>query len=636
MQNSELLANCCRILCEMRSKLFRIGALVAISLCGTNMTRAADPQPYGMDWASTDNGNIDDTLRATSELEALRVAAPVSPFGLIARARGDVDRLRTVLDSFGYYQARVTISIEGRGLNDGGLGDDLTGFPKDRKARVSVKVDLNDLYRLRRIEIDGEVPKSAQEVLALKTGAPAVAANVLEAGNRLLNHLQELGFAFAKVDPPVAYEDKTEPVLDVSFHVETGPRARISDIRIEGLKRLHEKLVRGRIALHKGQPFSPSAIERARRDLLNLGPIGSISVQLATQVDASGEVPVTFQVRERPRHAVTINAAYSSDLGGSGGVSWTDRNVFGNAEQLALSARAINFGGGTATTGVGYDTSAKFTQPDFLRRDQSLQVTLSAIKQSLQAYDQTAHTGSLTLTRKLSSVWAASVSVTASDEQILQDGKSHNYSLIGLPVVLSYDSTHLSSPLDDPLHGARATISVAPTEALGRPNAIFIISQIKAATYLDIGKLLSSSPGRSVLALRGFAGIAQGAGALSLPPDQRFYAGGSETIRGYRYQAVGPTFPDTGYPTGGTAIAAGSAEFRQRYGRNLGAAIFIDGGQASASLKLVPNEIRVGVGAGIRYYTPIGPIRLDFAVPTRRYSKHTDRFEIYIGLGQAF
>jgi len=68
----------------------------------------------------------------------------------------------------------------------------------------------------------------------------------------------------------------------------------------------------------------------------------------------------------------------------------------------------------------------------------------------------------------------------------------------------------------------------------------------------------------------------------------------------------------------------------------LGAAIFIDGGQASASLKLVPNEIRVGVGAGIRYYTPIGPIRLDFAVPTRRYSKHTDRFEIYIGLGQAF
>ncbi len=620
----------------MRSKIFKMGVLLAITLIGIHSARAADPQPYGMDWASTGDGNIDDTLKATSELEALRGTAPVSPFGLIARARGDVDRLRTVLDSFGYYEARVTISIEDRGLNDGGLGDELTAFPKERKARVSVKIDLNDLYRLRRIEIDGDVPQSAQGVLQLTSGAPAVAANVLEAGNRLLNHLQELGFAFAKVDPPIAYEDPTEPILDLRFHVETGPRASISDIRIEGLKRLHEKVVRERIALRKGQTFSPSAIERARRDLLNLGPIGSINVQLATQVDELGRVPVTFQVRERPRHAVTVNAAYSNDLGGSAGVSWTDRNVLGNAEQLALSARAINFAGGTATTGVGYDTSAKFTRPDFLRRDQSLQVTLGAIKQTLQAYNQTARTGSLTLTRKLSSVWTASVNVTAADEQILQDGKNHNYSLLGFPLVLTYDSTHLSSPLDDPLHGARATFSVAPTQARGRPNATFIISQIKAATYFDIGKFLSSNPGRSVLALRGFAGVAQGAGALSLPPDQRFYAGGSETIRGYRYQAVGPTFPDSGYPTGGTAITAGSAEFRQRYSRSWGAAVFIDGGQASASLKLVPNEIRVGVGAGIRYYTPIGPIRVDLALPTRHYSKHTDSFEIYIGLGQAF
>jgi translocation and assembly module TamA len=83
-------------------------------------------------------------------------------------------------------------------------------------------------------------------------------------------------------------------------------------------------------------------------------------------------VPVTFKVRERLRHAIAVSAAYSSDLGGSGGVTWTDRNVFGNAEQLTLAAKVINLGGGSSTTGIGYDTSAKLLLPDFGRRDQSL------------------------------------------------------------------------------------------------------------------------------------------------------------------------------------------------------------------------------------------------------------------------
>jgi len=87
-------------------------------------------------------------------------------------------------------------------------------------------------------------------------------------------------------------------------------------------------------------------------------------------------------------------------------VTWSDRNVFGSAQQLTLAASIINVGG-SDSTGVGYDTSAKYLIPDFGRRDQSLQFAVGAIKQSLQAYDQTARTTSVTLTRKLSSVWTA-------------------------------------------------------------------------------------------------------------------------------------------------------------------------------------------------------------------------------------
>jgi translocation and assembly module TamA len=665
----------------MRSSIPGIFAVVVITLCVTSMVRAADPQAYRVDIASTGDGSMDGTLRATSELISLKGTAPVSPFGLIARARGEVDRLKTVLESYGYYQSTVTIKIEGLGLNSGGLADALNALPKDRDARVDISFELGPLYHLRTVTVDGMIPESAAGAFSLKSGTPAVAADVLAAGSRLESTLQEQGYAFAKVDPPVAYEDQTLPVLDVTFRVDAGARVTIGEIRLEGLQRVHEKLVRHRLTLHSGQQYSSSAIEAARHDLLAMAPFAAISVKVGTAVDSTGGVPITFVFRERLRHAVTLNAAYSSDLGGSGGVTWSDRNVFGNAEQLNIAATVLDLGG-HSTTGVGYDTTAKFIIPDFGHRDQSLQFALGAIKQSLQAYDQKAITSGVTLTRKLSSVWSASVGVSTADEQIMQDGNActralpsganetiqlgnttlpagetctgisaaeeqilqasntYNYTLVALPLSLSYDSTHLASPLDDPLHGMRDSLSVTPTLSLGHPSATFIITQVKLAAYFDLNNLGFFDPGRSVLAMRALVGIAQGAGEFSLPPDQRFYGGGSGTIRGYPYQAVGPQFTTNGIPNGnpkgGTAIAAGSLEFRQRFGKNFGAAIFVDGGQVSDTLQADASDFFVGVGAGIRYYTPIGPIRLDVAFPTRRYSNDDVPFEIYIGLGQAF
>ncbi|HMK86054.1 MAG TPA: BamA/TamA family outer membrane protein, partial [Steroidobacteraceae bacterium] len=110
----------------------------------------------------------------------------------------------------------------------------------------------------------------------------------------------------------------------------------------------------------------------------------------------------------------------------------------------------------------------------------------------------------------------------------------------------------------------------------------------------------------------------------------------SSSIRGYPYQAVGPYFPGTNNPIGATTISAGAVEFRQRFGQSLGAAFFVDGGQVGNSFKLFPTQPFIGVGAGVRYYTPIGPIRLDVAVPLKRYDSDPQPFQIYIGLGQAF
>jgi translocation and assembly module TamA len=621
-----------------------LALVFAVTAVGS-LAHAADPQPYKVEVVSVGNSEIDSTLKATSDLVSLRSTAPVSPFGLIARARSDVDRLTTALQSFGYYQCAVAIRINAMMVNNPGLGDLVTALPKGTDAQVSIGFTLGPLYHLGRIDIDGEVPDGVRGSLGLSAGQPAVASAVLAGGARMQIAMQDQGYAFAAVDPPVAVENATEPLLDLNFHVVMGAKVNIGAIHFEGLQRMHEPLLRSRMRLRTGDRYSASTLERARRDLLALGVFSQVSLAVGTAVDDSGGVPITFKVRERLRHAISVNAAYSSDLGGSAGVSWTDRNVFGNADQLTLAASVIDLGG-SDTTGTGYDTSAKYLIPDFGRRDQSIQFAVGAIKQSLQAYDQTARTTSVTLIRKLSSIWTVSVGGATTDEQIIQEDAlgtmldTRFYTLFALPMNVVYDSTDLTSPLEEPRHGIRASLSLRPTLALGHPNSRFLISQVKVATYFDLSRLLPTDPGRTVIAVRGLAGLAQGAGEFSLPPDQRFYGGGSDTIRGYRYQSVGPQFPVTHEfpvltPIGGTAITAGGVELRQRMGGNFGAVAFVDAGQVSATLRAEPGEFRIGAGAGLRYYTPIGPIRLDVAVPIPRHIGD-DAVEVYIGLGPSF
>jgi translocation and assembly module TamA len=349
-----------------------------------------------------------------------------------------------------------------------------------------------------------------------------------------------------------------------------------------------------------------------------------VRAQTPDKLDAQGQIPVTFEFTERKLHAVDVGVAYSTDLGITISAGWHDRNLFGNGEQLNLTAS--NELGGNAVTQPGYQAGAQFLKPDFLQRDQTLEIDLTALKQSLQAYDQTALLEKIALNRKFSEHWSGSLGISGEQEQIFQEGVTSHYNLVGLPAVLRYDSTN---SLLDPTRGIRAAISVTPLESLGTPNATFLVSQISGSTYLDL-----SGGGRSVLALRGLVGEISGAGVFSLPPDQRFYAGGSGTVRGYRYQTLGPQFPD-GKPTGGTAISTGTVELRQRFLSSFGVVGFIDVGQVSASGTPFSSNWHAGAGVGARYYTAIGPIRLDIAVPLNKLPGG-DSFELYIGIGQAF
>jgi translocation and assembly module TamA len=385
--------------------------------------------------------------------------------------------------------------------------------------------------------------------------------------------------------------------------------------------------------IHQGQLYQPSAIEAARQDLASTGVFSGVIVRTAPKLDEAGELPVMIDVAERKRHAVSFNVAYSTDLGGSAGATWTDRNVFGNAEQLNLSASITGLGG-SDVVGIGYNVTAQLLKPDFLRRDQQMEYDLGFIKQSLQAYDQTAATAGVVLSRKLSNQWTVSAGLTGEREKIIQQNVTRDYTLVAVPLTGKFDSTGLTNPLDDATHGIRSTLSVAPTESLGHQNATFVILQGAASTYFDLATLGLTKPGSTVFAVRGLVGSAQGATQFDLPPDQRFYGGGSATARGFRYQTIGPLFQDQ-EPQGGAAIDAIQLEYRQRVWGPVGAVLFADAAQVNANNAPFQGTLREGIGTGVRYYTPIGPIRVDVAVPVNK-PPNGDSFELYLGLGQAF
>ncbi|WP_408870608.1 autotransporter assembly complex protein TamA [Asaia sp. HN010] len=657
---------------------------------------AEHDEAYQVDILPSSDPDLDPMVQASSTLVSLQKTRAVDPYALAGRIRGDYDRVQTALESRGFYSGKVIITVrlpDGREIDgrDPALPDRLAATndaaSTGKKLRFTIKTITGPQFHIGTITLvagplNGESPPSApvkpvpqdgvggkavpgakndhgvppvkaapqpaaldevaRKAFGLETGQKAVASDVLAAQSGLLHALLEEGHAQANVSTPVAYLRPATHTLDLEFAVGVGPVVDIGPVSFTGLERTREKFLRRRLLIHEGQLYQPSKIEEARQDLAGVGIFSSVGVHDAPPLVALARgqgtpgvtqaMPLRFALAEGKRHTVSGQVGYSTDLGGRLGASWTHRNLLGAAEQLKLTALVTGLGG-SAQQGLGYDVYADFLKPDFLRRDQNLSLRVEGIRQLLYSYHQTAILLRGGLIRRLNKRWSVNGSLVAEQENIKQFGVSTNYLIVQLPLGAVYDSTELSNPIDPATHGMRATVNITPSESLENGSAFFTIMSASASTYFDLHRIGVSAPGRSVIAVRGLVGSVQGASTYQIPPDQRLYAGGPATVRGFRYQGVGPQ--NGKYGIGGTSLDAGSVEFRQRILKSFGAAAFVDAGQVGVGSRPFQGKLRVGYGAGVRYYTPIGPVRLDVVLPANR-PPHGDKWELYIGLGETF
>lgn len=608
-----------------RTRHRRLAWLLCVTLLLAGSGGAYAFKGYRLSILETNDAALDAAIRAASQLKSLEASPPETMFALIGRARGDVQRIETTLSSFGYYQAEIAITVAGRNIAaPGGVSETEIADP----VPVRVEIAKGPLYTLRAITLDGDAPSGARAVLDLKPGDPARAAAVLAGQPKLLAYLREQGYAFASVDAPIAYADDDAHVLDVGYRVDAKSKARIGAVSFKGLERVDEAFARRVLDLRAGEPYKTSALARGRSNLTALNVFSGVGVETADSPDDNGDAAITYVLSERKRRRVSLSIDYSTDLGVSVSAAWSHRNLLGAAEQLNLSAAGTGLGG-NATSGIGYNLSAQFIKPYFLRADQQWEISAAAIKQSLDAYDQTAEIFGFYLRRNLSQRWSARAGLSAMIDDVTQKGDARHYQLFSLPMVLRYDDVETKGAVADPKGGFRTELSLTPLVSLGEKTLLFAQIQASGSAYFDM-----SGDGDSVLALRALAGSIQGASSFDLPPDQRLYAGGSGTVRGFRYQSIGPSFAD-GDPAGAASVDAVSVEWRQKVWGDWGAVAFIDAGQAGSGSLPFGGDINLAFGSGIRYYTPIGAVRFDIAVPLTKVPQN-DSFQIYLSLGQAF
>jgi translocation and assembly module TamA len=448
---------------------------------------------------------------------------------------------------------------------------------------------------------------------------PARAPDIVAAQRQLLDHLARRGYPLANVTDRKTTVDHDATSMTVAVTVEAGPAARFGPLAITGLSRVNEGYVRSLLTVPEGAPYDRDAVEASRTALLATGLFDTVEITPARVVGAQGELPITIAVSEGMHRSIGFGGGYSTSEGFGGEVFWEHRNLLGRNETLHLSVTAAE---------IEQSLKANARKPGFLRPDQSLLADAAMTNRNTSAFDEKSIVGGIGVERPFGETWRATAGVSAEYSVLTDDVGKRDFRLVGLPLTGRRDTT--DNPLN-PTRGTRLNLSLTPYGGGGGNNTLlFAVGTAGGTAYTAI-----DADRRYVLAGRAKFGSLFGEETAAVPANKRFYAGGGGSIRGYAFQRVGP-LDDQNDPLGGRSLVEISGELRVRVTETVGIVPFIDGGAVfDSAYPDFAEEFRWAGGLGVRYFSGIGPLRLDVAVPINKRSGD-DSFEFYISLGQAF
>ncbi len=612
--------------------------------------------PYRLEF---DLGGADDakaltrTLQDASLLYRLRQDAPPDGETLARRMAADLDPLVDALWSQGYFNADVGLVVDGVTLKVGAEPDArlvraLESHRNRDAVPITVSVKPGPVFGLRDIAVSERgitgAPAIAnpEKVTRLKPGDPATSSALRAAQAALVDNLRAQSRPLAKVVEMRPVVDHAARIMDVTYVVEPGPVAGFGDVTIGQTDEIPPAVVRSFIYLEPGDPYSPKALTDTRRSIATIPAIASVRIREADRLDGAGNLPIFVDVTERPKRLIGFSARYSTIDGPAVKTYWEHRNLFGGAERLRLE--------GDVFLAPRIDGTKITKFDDFERSDLGGRFGFSFLKPALggSRYDwlldgvatrqrvgtrryggYTARYGNVTtaIQRRFSDTFSVQAGIEVERGQTSDVLGQVDYTLVGIPLSVKYDST---DSLLDATRGFRATASVTPYPTfLGSTVGIVQAKGAFSAYYaLD-------EDARYVLAGRIGLGSISGASLDEIPATRRFYAGGGGSVRGYAYRTLSPLGPFNQL-VGGRSLFEGSIEARIKVTDTIGIVPFFDAGTAfEGSLPDFKQRLQMAAGLGLRYYTAIGPIRVDVAAPLNP-RKGDKPVALYVSIGQAF
>lgn len=597
-----------------------------------------EPQRYAVTFTVTGDpsGDIESTLKNTSNLWNDRDKPASGAAGLLAKARGDYQRLLYALYGVGRYGPVISIRVDGREAAD---------IPPDAAladpADVTVSVEVGPEFRFGQAEIVNRAPPPADrrdrvdspEDAGFVPGEVARSGAVIAAGRLGVEEWRQQGYAKARLaDQRVEAAHDTNTV-DARLELDPGRVAVYGPVTVQGTERMDPEFTAFMAGLPEGREYDPDDLKRAGDRLARLGVFRSARLEEAETINADGTLPFTLTVQERPLNRFGIGASYSTLDGAGFETYYLYRNLFGRAESIRFDARVAGIGSQAAddVLDLTYRAGVTFVKPGVVTPDTDFTASLFFDREVLDPYTRTGVNGQAGFTQIISEESSAKLLVEGGwntfDEKIYEYDRQFSYA--GLLGGVTYDGRDDKTNATE---GFYLDLQGEPYYEFEYGNPTLRMTA-EGRAYIGFGE---DDP--FVLAGRLKIGSIVGAPLEEVAPDKLFFAGGGGSVRGYAYRNIGLPVDVDGEEevTGGRSLVEASAEARVKVTDAIGVVAFADAGLVGEeSFPDFGEEPKVGAGVGLRYLTGLGPIRLDAAVPLNP-NDNDPSFAFYVGIGQAF
>jgi len=532
-------------------------------------------------------------------------------------------------DAFERDLQRIRAYYVDRGYPDAKVAGIETNLSRDQ-SRISlvVNVDEGEPNRVESVAFDrfdvigGSLPR-LRRVLPVQPGAVLTTSDLSAARDMALRELQNRGYASATV--AVRETAVREKAIVVTLEANAGAPAVFGPVTIDGNTSVGTDVIDRVLAVRPDQTFTLAALQQSQRRLYDMDLFRVATVEPVVEATPASEIPVHVTVVEDKHRRLEVSSGYGTEERLRAALTWKHLNFFGGARTATFESKWSSLDRGvraslTQPYFIGPDTALTFSGQKWFSDEPSYKLdTTGARVMVTHEWARFDPVGRRHATTALSaSIGHDAESFTIAEEALADLSFRDELIALGLDPITGEGHGRLTmmavdvrrQTADNPLDSHRGYVLQLHFERGGGwlPGDFdYVETSAEGRHFLPLGR-------RLVVANRVRVGAIGSPGPLNenVPFFKRYFLGGSTTLRGWSRFEVAP-LTGAGLPIGGHRMLDMSSELRLSGFGNLAVVAFIDAGNAWTPSQTAPWSLKADAGPGLRYATPIGPVRVDLA-----------------------